>query len=369
MYTITRKSSSRRQSSNSADSYDNVCSNNVQNNSQHPQVTSNSRFPLKRSSDTGIESMYLETDDQISSRCAKSPALDLSCSPNRSRVVSWLNQSSDYLVAGSSSKVALEGCGYLSPASSSQASSRTASPGRCSSSSPEDVVGQTDFDRMSCESSLDFPKKSFPTETSKRSRRRRQPEELGNQMKDQCHVHPLDGMGYLTPPIMSSSSCCSPSGVNHKKQSQKVRCSSFSSSSSVSSTSSLFSSSIDSASHDHHDLESRSSLSGNRADQKKLSSSFDHVFKKDRSSSDNSTSFTTGNNVDQFSCLYLLASAAVNELERQRTSFCQTSESSDSPSTSSSCLLIQSNSPSSPQSSSSPCQAVPFKKRNHLMNE
>ena len=337
----------------------------MQNNSQypsHPQVTSNSRFPLKRSSDTGIESMYLETDDQISSRCAKSPALDLSCSPNRSRVVSWLNQSSDYLVAGSSSKVALEGCGYLSPASSSQASSRTASPGRCSSSSPEDVVGQTDFDRMSCESSLDFPKKSFPTETSKRSRRRRQPEVLGNQTKDQCHVHPLDGMGYLTPPIMSSSSCCSPSGVNHKKQSQKVRCSSFSSSSSVSSTSSLFSSSIDSASHE---LESRSSLS----DQKNMSSSRDHVFKKDRSSSDSSTSFTTGNNVDQFSCLYLLASAAVNELERQRTSFCQTSESSDSPSTSSSCLLIQSTSPSSPLSSSSPSQAVPFKKRNHLMNE
>lgn len=360
MYTITRKSSSRRQSSNSTDSYDNnnVCSNNnmiqdsnVGNNDDHehhhldhhdPSSRPSGTSPLKRSSDTGIESMYL--DDQVEAlvHCAKSPALDLSCSPNRSRVVSWLNQSSDYLTAGSS-KDALQGCGYLSPSSYSSASSRTASPGPCSS--------KEEFDQLSCSSLLlKYPSKASKNRAGVSNSHRHHKRPHKQHQDQQCH-HRLDGMGYLTPPIMSSSSCCSPNAVqtNINNKSQK-RCSSFSSSSSVSSTSSLFSSSMD----DSSSMMNRGSRSS--------------PGKKKTYLKDSTSSY---NNNDEFSCLYLLASAAVSELERQRHHQQQTRQqqmTSSSVTSSSSCLQ----SSSYPQPSTSPSvsqSGVPFKKRNHIQHE
>ena len=235
MYTITRKSSSRRQSSNSTDSCDNVCSNLV-------KASANAGSHLKRSS-------FLALND--ARRSCKSPALDLSCSPNRSKVVAnWLKQSQDFLSSSPPSPPPppttthhLDGYGYLTP--SPPASSH--SPGSSSTCADE-----ADFDRFSCCSSA---AKETATDFD---------------------------AGYLTPPGDGKS------------------CSSFSSSSSISSSSSLFSS---------HDTLSQSGLVGSD---------------------------------EQFSCLYLLASAAVSELERQRTSSL------------------------SPASSFAHSQTVPFKKRNHL---
>lgn len=227
MYTITRKSSSRRQSSNSTDSYDNVCSNLVK--------ASAASSHLKRSS-------YLALDD--ARRSSKSPALDLSCSPNRSKVVAnWLKQSHDFLTSPPPPHHHhLDGYGYLTP--SPPASSH--SPGSSSTCADE-----ADFDRFSCCSGKETAE--FDT-------------------------------GYLTPPGDGKS------------------CSSLSSASSISSSSSsLFSS---------RDLRP----TGGRPD----------------------------GSEEQFSCLYLLASAAVSELERQRTSSL------------------------SPASSFANSQTVPFKKRNHL---
>ena len=242
MYTITRKSSSRRQSSNSIDSFENVCSNTGKSGSNGPL--------LKRSAADGFAS-FLSLDD--ASRSCKSPALDLSCSPNRSRVVAnWLNQSRDFLSCSSTPPPPpshadghLDGYGFLTPASP-PASSRSPSPAPSSGD---------DFDDLSCCS------------------------------RDKEASDLMDGMGYLTPPPVGDDCCRSP----------------------FSSTSSLVSS-------------SSSSLFSSRA-----------------------PSAHSPSSEEQFSCLYLLASAAVSELERQRAS------------------------PISPATTSSVnSQTVPFKKRNHL---
>lgn len=233
MYTITRKSSSRRQSSNSIDSCDNVCSNLV----KASAVTAGSH--LKRSS-------YLALDDVR--RSCKSAAMDLTCSPNRSTAVAnWLKQSQDFLSSSprpASPHRHLDGYGYLTP-----------SPPASCHSPPSTCADEADFDRFSCCSAKETAADGFD-------------------------------VGYLTPPgdgkSCSSFSCCS--------------------SSISSSSSSLFSSS--------------------QADTPVVCSD-EH----------------------QFSCLYLLASAAVSELERQRTS---------------------SLSPASSSFAHSHSQTVPFKKRNHL---
>lgn len=256
MYTITRKSSSRRQSSNSTGSDDNnICSNAGKAVSSH----------LKRSATCGLTS-YLTLDE--SRRSCKSPALDLSYSPTRcNAVANWLTQSHDFLSSPPSCTQDakdgtmhqhsrhLDGYGYLtpSPPASSHSSSRTASPGPSSTCAD-------DFDRFSC--------CSDSKETSDF----------------------IDGSGYLTPPGGESTG--------------KV-CSSSSCSSCISSSSSLFSS----------------------------------VSQAER---------TADGSEEQFSCLYLLASAAVRELERQRTS---------------------SLSPASNHFNPANSQTVPFKKRNHLRPE
>jgi len=302
MYTITRKSSSRRQSS--TDSFDNNVSTN--NPSSFPSA------PLKRLFCSGLGSMtYLDPEDR-----QKTPDhLDMTRSPNRSKVVvNWLNQSRDFMTAGNGSSSPptssnLEGYGYLTPSSpasstnDSSSSSRTAFPGPSSS-----VEGQ-DFDRLSCSSPLTrFPRQQKP--------RKKLPSHVLENSTGSTSCRPMDGMGFLTPPPASSNStsspCCSPTGDGKSQERCSSSFSSSSSNMSSSSTSSILS--VSSVSH-HYDALSSSPhhhLSTNLT-------RTDHHRDIDTPMTDVSSA-SNNNDKNTFSCLYLLASAAVHEWERQQMS-------------------------------------------------